>query len=63
MSVTEQIEIRRLGATHVRAQLDGLAGVPADCGERRAERGRMRGASVAFGSPFATGALEGASTV
>jgi len=44
MTVTEQIEIRRLGATEVRAQLDGLAAVLADCVEG--------GAGVGYIAPF-----------
>ena len=44
MSVTEQIEIRRLGATEVNAQLDGLAAVLADC--------VAGGASVSYLAPF-----------
>jgi GNAT superfamily N-acetyltransferase len=44
MSATEQVEVRRLGATEVRAQLDGLAGVLADC--------VAGGASVSYMAPF-----------
>jgi GNAT superfamily N-acetyltransferase len=44
MSATEQIEIRRLRATEVDAQLDGLAGVLADC--------VAGGASVSYLAPF-----------
>ncbi len=44
MSATEQIEIRRLRATEVHAQLDGLAGVLADC--------VAGGASVSYLAPF-----------
>ena len=44
MSGTGQIEIRRLGVTEVRAQLDGLAAVLADC--------VAGGASVSYLAPF-----------
>jgi GNAT superfamily N-acetyltransferase len=44
VSATEQIEIRRLGATEVHAQLDGLAAVLADC--------VAGGASVSYLAPF-----------
>ena len=44
MSETDQIEIRRLGVTEVNAQLDGLAGVLADC--------VAGGASVSYMAPF-----------
>jgi len=44
MSVTEQIEIRRLGVTEAHAQLDGLAAVLADC--------VAGGASVSYLAPF-----------
>lgn len=44
MSATDQIEIRRLGATEVHAQLDGLAAVLADC--------VAGGASVSYMAPF-----------
>ena len=44
MSVAQQIEIRRLGATEVHAQLDGLAGVLHDC--------VAGGASVSYLTPF-----------
>ena len=44
MPATEQIEIRRLGVTEVRAQLDGLAAVLADC--------VAGGASVSYLAPF-----------
>jgi len=44
MPAAEQIEIRRLGATEVRAQLDGLAAVLADC--------VAGGASVSYMAPF-----------
>jgi GNAT superfamily N-acetyltransferase len=44
VSATEQIEIRRLGATDTHAQLDGLAGVLADC--------VAGGASVSYLAPF-----------
>src|SRR2546422_9194211 len=44
MSATEQIEIRRLGATEVHAQLDGLAAVLVDCVDG--------GASVSYLAPF-----------
>jgi GNAT superfamily N-acetyltransferase len=43
-SAIEQIEIRRLGAAEVRAHLDGLAAVLADCVEG--------GASVSYMAPF-----------
>ena len=43
-SVTEQIEIRRLGATEVHAHLDGLAAVLVDC--------VAGGASVSYLAPF-----------
>ena len=42
--MTEQIEIRRLGATEAYAQLDGLAGVLFDC--------VAGGASVSYMAPF-----------
>jgi GNAT superfamily N-acetyltransferase len=55
MSVTEQIEVRRLGATEAYAQLDGLAAVLHDC--------VAGGASVSYMAPFsheqARGAFEG----
>ena len=44
MPAREQIEIRRLDATEVRAQLDALAGVLADC--------VAGGASVSYLAPF-----------
>ena len=44
MSATEQIEIRRLRATELHAQLDGLAAVLADC--------VAGGASVSYLAPF-----------
>jgi ribosomal protein S18 acetylase RimI-like enzyme len=44
MSVTGQIEIRRLDAAEVRARLDGLAAVLADC--------VAGGASVSYMAPF-----------
>ena len=44
MSVTEQIEIRRLGVTEVHAHLDGLARVLVDC--------VAAGASVSYLAPF-----------
>jgi ribosomal protein S18 acetylase RimI-like enzyme len=44
MSAAEQIEIRRLGAAEVRAQIDGLAAVLVDCVEG--------GASVRYMAPF-----------
>jgi GNAT superfamily N-acetyltransferase len=44
MSATDQIEIRRLGVTEAHAQLDGLAGVLADC--------VAGGASVSYLAPF-----------
>jgi GNAT superfamily N-acetyltransferase len=44
MSATEQIEIRRLGATEVRAHGDALAAVLVDCVEG--------GASVSYLAPF-----------
>jgi GNAT superfamily N-acetyltransferase len=44
MSATEQIEVRRLGATEAHAQLDGLASVLADC--------VAGGASVSYLAPF-----------
>ena len=44
MSATEQIEIRRLGATEANAQLDGLAAVLVDC--------VAGGASVSYLAPF-----------
>ncbi len=44
MSATDQIEIRRLGVTDVRAQLDGLAAVLVDC--------VAGGASVSYLAPF-----------
>jgi ribosomal protein S18 acetylase RimI-like enzyme len=44
MSSTLQIEIRRLGADEIRAELDGLAGVLVDCVEG--------GASVRYLAPF-----------
>jgi GNAT superfamily N-acetyltransferase len=44
MPATDQIEIRRLGATEVRAQLDPLAAVLADC--------VAGGASVSYMAPF-----------
>jgi ribosomal protein S18 acetylase RimI-like enzyme len=44
MSGSEQIEIRRLGATEVRAHLDGLAAVLVDC--------VAGGASVSYMAPF-----------
>ena len=52
MSVTEQIEIRRLGATEVNAQLDGLAAVLADC--------VAGGASVSYLAPFSHEQARGA---
>ena len=44
MAAVEQIEIRRLGAAELRAHLDGLAAVLADCVEG--------GASVSYMAPF-----------
>ena len=44
MSATEQVEIRRLGVSEVRAQLDGLAAVLVDC--------VAGGASVSYLAPF-----------
>jgi len=44
MPVVEQIEIRRLGGAELQAQLDGLAGVLADC--------VAGGASVSYLAPF-----------
>jgi GNAT superfamily N-acetyltransferase len=44
MSGSDEIEIRRLGSTDVRAQLDGLAAVLADC--------VAGGASVSYMAPF-----------
>jgi GNAT superfamily N-acetyltransferase len=44
VSATEQIEVRRLGVTEVRAQLDGLAAVLHDC--------VAGGASVSYMAPF-----------
>jgi ribosomal protein S18 acetylase RimI-like enzyme len=44
MSTTEQVEVRRLGVAEVRAQLDGLAAVLADC--------VAGGASVSYLEPF-----------
>jgi GNAT superfamily N-acetyltransferase len=44
MTAADQIEIRRLGGTEVRAQLDRLAGVLADC--------VAGGASVSYMAPF-----------
>jgi GNAT superfamily N-acetyltransferase len=44
MSATEQVEIRRLGATEVHAELDGLAAVLVDC--------VAGGASVSYMAPF-----------
>jgi len=44
VSATEQIEIRRLGAGEVHAELDGLAAVLADC--------VAGGASVSYLAPF-----------
>jgi ribosomal protein S18 acetylase RimI-like enzyme len=44
VAAAEQIEIRRLGAAEVRAQLDGLAAVLHDCVEG--------GASVSYMAPF-----------
>ena len=44
MSPNAQVEVRRLDATEVRAQLDGLAGVLADC--------VAGGASVSYMAPF-----------
>ena len=44
MSAAEQIDIRRLGATEVYTQLDGLAAVLVDCVEG--------GASVSYLAPF-----------
>jgi GNAT superfamily N-acetyltransferase len=44
MSAPEQIEIRRLRGTELQAQLDGLAGVLADC--------VAGGASVSYLAPF-----------
>ena len=55
MSAAEQIEIRRLAATEIHEQLDGLAGVLVDC--------VAGGASVSYMAPFshddARGAFEG----
>jgi GNAT superfamily N-acetyltransferase len=55
MTGSDQIEIRRLDATEVHAQLDGLAAVLADC--------VAGGASVSYMAPFshehARGAFEG----
>ena len=47
MSAVEQIEIRRLGATELHGQLDGLAAVLVDCVEG--------GASVSYMAPFSHG--------
>ena len=47
MPAVEQIEIRRLDATEVTTQLDGLAAVLVDCVEG--------GASVRYMSPFSQG--------
>jgi GNAT superfamily N-acetyltransferase len=44
MRATEQIEVRRLGPTEVRAELDGLADVLVDC--------VAGGASVSYMAPF-----------
>ena len=44
VSATDEIEIRRLGATEVREQLDALAGVLHDC--------VSGGASVSYMAPF-----------
>jgi GNAT superfamily N-acetyltransferase len=44
VAVTDQIEIRRLGGTELRAQLDALAAVLADC--------VAGGASVSYMAPF-----------
>jgi ribosomal protein S18 acetylase RimI-like enzyme len=44
MSASEQIEIRRLGGTELRAQLDALAGILFDCVDG--------GASVSYLAPF-----------
>jgi GNAT superfamily N-acetyltransferase len=44
VSATDQIEVRRLGVTEVRAQLDGLAAVLHDC--------VAGGASVSYMAPF-----------
>ncbi len=44
MSATEQIEVRRLGVTDVREQLDALAAVLHDC--------VAGGASVSYMAPF-----------
>jgi hypothetical protein len=44
MPAADQVEIRRLGATEVHAQLDGLAVVLADC--------VAGGASVSYLAPF-----------
>ena len=58
MPAAEQIEIRRLGATEVYAELDGLAAVLVDCVEG--------GASVSYMAPFsheqARGVFEGWAT-
>ena len=52
MPGTESIEIRRLDETEVRAQLDGLAGVLADC--------VAGGASVSYMAPFSHEQARGA---
>ncbi len=52
MPATDQIEIRRLGATEVYAQLDGLAAVLVDCVEG--------GASVSYLAPFSHEQARGA---
>jgi GNAT superfamily N-acetyltransferase len=44
VAASEQIDVRRLGATEVHAHLDGLAGVLADC--------VAGGASVSYLAPF-----------
>jgi GNAT superfamily N-acetyltransferase len=52
MSAGEQIEVRRLGVTEVRAQLDGLAAVLVDC--------VAGGASVSYLAPFSHEQARGA---
>ncbi len=52
MSASEQIEIRRLDVTEVRAQLDGLAAVLVDC--------VAGGASVSYLAPFSHEQARGA---
>jgi GNAT superfamily N-acetyltransferase len=52
IATPEQIEIRRLGADEIRAQLDGLAAVLHDCVEG--------GASVSYMAPFSQADARGA---